>query len=167
MLRWFCLFWVLLLFPCSLLNKQVTQASQYLGVQEKNNRNFNNIEFANKLRSVGWKPGNNWCAFFVSLILVETGATYPKITSGLARKFITSKSIPARRVLTGYPLKRNMLVIWQRSNTIFGHIGFVVRQVDKKTIYTIEGNVDDAVKFKTRKIELLNSFRITHFTEVQ
>lgn len=167
MLRWFCLFLALLLCPYLLHNKQVTQAKQYLHVKEKGNRNFNDKEFEAKLYKYGWRPGSSWCAYFVSLILDETEAKTPKIRSGLARNFITSQSIPAKRVLNGYRVGRNWLAIWQRGTTIYGHIGFVVTQNAKNNFVIIEGNTDDAVKIMNRQIEPMSYFRITHFTKVE
>lgn len=166
MLRLFYLSWVLLLYPYLLHNDEVSKAEKYLGITETNNRNFSDKSFEAKLRKLGWREGLNWCAFFVGLILNETNNQNIIIRSGLARHYITRRSIPARRVLMGYKIKRNSLIIWQRGSSIFGHIGFVRKQVGKNKFDTIEGNVENAVRNKTRKIEIMKYFRITHFTEL-
>lgn len=139
---------------------EVSVAEKYLYQSPYTHKNL-----AKDLSTVGWKRGLNWCAYFVSMILDKTNNRTITIRSPMARKFITKKSIPARRVLQGsVVVKRNWLMIWQRGSTIFGHIGFVRRQSGKNQFSTIEGNTDNKVLNKIRKIQPLSYFRITHFT---
>jgi hypothetical protein len=156
-----------LLSPFWLHSQEVEQARKYLGVCEKNNRNFSSKEFEAKLCSVGWREGRNWCAYFVSLVLNETNNRNVKIRSGLAQNFILRNSISAKRVLSGYQVKKDWLVIWKRGETIFGHIGFVEAQVKRDKIHTIEGNSDNCVREQYRYIRPLDYFRITHFTRTR
>lgn len=167
MLRWFCFYLALWLSPCWLHSQEVEAAKKYLGCSERANKQFSCYELEQNLCKQGWKPGLNWCAFFVSSILDETQNKVVKVRSGLARAFVLRNSIPAKRVLAGQKVQKDWLIIWQRGSTIFGHIGFVVAQEGRNRFRTIEGNTENAVRIKVRTIEPLNYFRVTHFTKTK
>jgi hypothetical protein len=152
-------------------------ASSYVGTTELTGNN-DGLEVEQFLASVGLAKGNPYCAAFVSFILDETtGIWQPKIRSGLASHFITAASIDARDVLRGsISVPDGTLVIWQKGNTIFGHIGFVAEQEESNLFRTIEANTSsgvygnqrdgDGVWYRQRSIEPANYFRITNFTKV-
>ncbi len=152
-------FWLSLSWP-------VEVAEKYLHIRERDNIYFNDSTFWEKLKERGWRKGQNWCAYFTWIVLDESKNTL-KVRSPLAQRYIVSQSIPAKRALEGQKIPKHSLVIWKRGNTIFGHIGLVVQQKDKRTFETIEGNAPNGVYRKVRKIEPLNQFRITHFTLIQ
>jgi len=77
---------------------------------------------------VGLGPGLPWCAAAQSAWLHQANVVSPRIKTGLASNFIhqtNSRShIPAGRVLSGIKtVPKGSLVVLQRGNTIYGHIG--------------------------------------------
>ncbi len=161
-MHWLCLLSAFWLSP----SLPVDVAYKYIHIREVANRNFNDSIFVTKLVQRGWRKGQNWCAYFIWIVLDESKNKI-SIRGGLAQRYITRKSIPARRVLIGEKIFPHSLIIWKRGNSIFGHIGFVVSQIDRQTFHTIEGNTNNGVHQKIRKIEPLAYFRITHFTVTQ
>jgi hypothetical protein len=161
--------------------KVMDTARSYIGTIEKTNHNDGPI-VEMFLKSVGRKKGDSWCAAFVSYCLKAGKATYPRIHSGLARAFKIKNSIKAYDALIGkYKILPGTIVVWEKGQTIFGHVGFVERW-DKKSGITIEGNTPkdiahsarkknmkniEGVFKKNRTIEPGNYFRITCFTQVQ
>ena len=147
-------------------------ARNYVGTKEiVNNGGYQVEQF---LKSVGLQKGFSWCAAFVSYCLDKAKNKF-QIRSALARKFITSKSIPAIKVLQRrVSIPKGSLVIWEKGKTINGHIGFVNKDWCGKSGETIEGNTSpsskgsqengDGVYIKNREIQPYSYFRITHFT---
>lgn len=130
------------------------------------------------LKSVNLQPGNPYCAAFVSYCLTEAAADDPSTRSGLARSFITKKSIPASKVLRGEVIiPEGTIVIWQQGNTLFGHTGFTTLSWSGPEGYTIEANTSsgengnqrdgEGVYQRRRKITPGAAFRITYFTLVK
>ena len=126
------------------------------------------------LKSVGLRPGNPWCAAFVSFCLDSAKIKTLKTRSGLARHFISkNKTISATKVIqSNMELPPGTVVVWRRGTTTFGHVGFV--DVWKgKSGTTIEGNTSSGrsgsqwngggVWTRTRTINPYNHFRITDF----
>jgi len=149
-------------------------AFSYIGIKEATGHN-DGVEVERFLKSVGRKKGDSGCAAFVSYCLTVTNHPFP-VRSGLARSFVTKKSILATKVLQGQKqVETGDLIIWQNGNTISGHIGFVILVKDKKYI-TIEGNTSsgqkgaqadgDGVYIKTRTIQPYNYFRVKWFTRI-
>jgi len=80
------------------------------------------------LRFVGLGPGLPWCAAAQSTWLHQANVVSPRIKTGLASNFIhqtnSRNHIPAGRVLSGIEtVPKGSLVVLQRGNTIYGHIG--------------------------------------------
>jgi len=127
------------------------------------------------LKKVGWKKGQPYCAFFVSFILNEINAKFPKTRTGMARSFINSKSILAKDVAKGYKnVPAGWLAIWRRGTQEKGHIGFVINW-QKNRGKTIEANTSadkgsqfdgDGIWEKSREIISWGNFRIDYFTPV-
>jgi hypothetical protein len=155
----------------------LTLADSFIGTTELTGNN-DGLEVEQFLESVGLAKGNPYCAAFVSYILDETpGVEQPTTRSGLASHFIMANSIEAREVLRGTTsVPDGTLVIWQKGNTIFGHVGFVAEQSEQNLFTTIEANTrsgvygnqrdGDGVWQRTRSIQPANYFRITNFTKV-
>ena len=152
-------------------------AQSYIGTTELTGHN-DGVNVEKFLRSVGLSKGNPWCAAFVSNCLIEAGVREPSIRTALARKFITKQSIKASDVLIGkVNIKPGTIVVWQKGNTVFGHVGFIEKQIDKQNFITIEGNTSSGIKGsqsdgdgvyrRSRAIQPANYFRITAFTLVK
>ena len=144
----------------------------FVGVKEEgNNGGYWVTRF---LKSVGLKPGNPWCAAFVSFCLDSAKVRTLKTRSGLARHFITkNKTIKASKVVqTNMELPQGTVVIWRRGTTTFGHVGFTDKWKGSSGT-TIEGNTTSGrsgsqwngggVWARKRTINPYNHFRITDF----
>ena len=81
-------------------SKHIEIATKYVGVTEETGNN-DGEEIAKWLRFVGITTPASYCAAFVSYVLEEAGAVYPKIRTALAKKFITSESISAKKAIEG------------------------------------------------------------------
>lgn len=126
------------------------------------------------LKSVGLRPGNPWCAAFVSFCLDSADIKTMRVRSGLARHFISkNKTIKATKVLqTNMKIPMGSVVVWRRGTTTFGHVGFVDKW-EGKSGTTIEGNTTSGkggkewdgggVWYRKRTINPYNHFRITDF----
>lgn len=147
-------------------------ARSLVGVkEEKNNSGY----WINKfLKTVGLKPGNEWCGAFIAFCLDSAKVKSLKVRSGLARRYIRNNSIKATKVLEGnMVIPSGSIIVWRRGNTIFGHVGFVEFWKGKNGT-TIEGNTSsgkkgsqyagDGVYRRYRTISPFNYFRITDFT---
>ena len=59
----------------------IRTAKKYVGIRELGNNNgWDNTDFQQKMVAVGWKNGEQWCAYFVKMILLE-------ISKGKAAEF--------------------------------------------------------------------------------
>lgn len=170
------MFWLM---PLSLLSqsqepKHPQLAESFVGVKEVTNNSSPEINVW--LKYVNLRPGSPYCAAFVSYCIGTSGAKEPNIRSGLARNFITKKSIPASKVLLGIvKIEPGTILVWRRGNTIFGHTGFV-KEWGTTSGTTIEANTSsgnqgsqsngDGVYIRQRTIVPGASFRITDFTPV-
>lgn len=152
-------------------------ARSYLSVREHPANSNAGKEVEMFLRYTGLGKGNPWCAAYVSFCLGRANVKYPLIVSAAARRFVTDKSIPAAKVLSGqYKLKGGEIVIWQRGNGWAGHVGFVIAQLANDKIRTIEGNTSSGEKGsqfdgggvyeRTRVILPTSYFQIIYFTPV-
>lgn len=126
------------------------------------------------LKSVGLRPGNPWCAAFVSFCLDSAKIKTLRTRSGLARHFISkNKTIRATKVMqTNQELPPGTVIVWRRGTTTFGHVGFVDTWRGKSGT-TIEGNTSSGrsgsqyngggVWSRRRTINPYDYFRITDF----
>ena len=126
------------------------------------------------LKSVGLRPGNPWCAAFVSFCLDSANIKTMRVRSGLARHFISkNKTIKATKVLqSNMKIPMGSVVVWRRGTTTFGHVGFVDRWQGASGT-TIEGNTSSGrsgnqwngggVWHRNRTINPYNHSRITDF----
>lgn len=152
-------------------------AKFYLGTKELTGKNDGEA-VERFLKSVGRKKGDAWCAAFASYTLIAAkNVKEPTVRSGLARSFVTKKSIKAADVLRKIKtIPVGSLVIWRKGTSISGHIGILRDDWAGEKGKTIEGNTSsgaagsqydgDGVFARTRKIEPANYFRITDFTLV-
>ena len=178
---------LLMLFGCLLTSSLPLYASQtaktdgdnvrqiaygFVGVKEEgNNDGYWVTRF---LKSVGLKPGNPWCAAFVSFCLDSAKVKTLRTRSGLARHFITkNKTIKASKVVqANMELPNGTVVVWRRGTTMSGHVGFTDKWKGSSGT-TIEGNTTSGksgsqwngggVWSRKRTINPYDHFRITDF----
>lgn len=148
-------------------------AQGFVGTKEEwgDNRGYWVNRFLYNVKS---KPGNQWCAAFVSFCLDSANVKTLKTRSALARNFVRPYSIKATRVISeNMEIPAGSIIIWRRGTTIFGHVG-IVKSWKGKQGTTIEGNTSsglqgsqdngDGVWERKRTINPFNYFRITEFT---
>lgn len=180
-----------MLFGCLLTSSPLLSASQtveqtdgervrniahgFIGTREIGNNGGKQIILF--LKSVGLRPGNPWCAAFVSFCLDSAKIITLRTRSGLARHFITrNKTIKAKTVsYNNTKLPMGTIIIWRRGTTSSGHIGFVDRWTGKSGT-TIEGNTSSGrsgsqwngggVWSRKRTINPYDYFRITDFAQL-
>ncbi len=97
------------------------------------------------LAFVNLPPGNPWCAAAQATWLYQAGAKEPLIKTGLARNFVYKTPdrlrVSAGRVLAGVvTMPKGSLAIYQRGETIFGHIGAITEDWTGQRGVYISGN---------------------------
>jgi len=97
------------------------------------------------LAYVNLPPGNPWCAAAQATWLYQAGAKEPLIKTGLARNFVYKTPnrlrVSAGRVLAGViTMPKGSLVVYQRGETIFGHIGATTEDWTGQRGMYISGN---------------------------
>jgi len=154
----------------------IDTAFKYLGTVEKtgNNDGTNVKKFLNY---VGLPEGYAWCAAYVSYCIGKANVESPKIRSAAARAFKTKNAIKAGNVLLGTAkASKGDLVVFEKINSMQGHIGISLSSWDKGRGTTIEGNTSsntkgnqregDGVYIKNRKIVLTDYLGIKWFVPV-
>lgn len=143
-----------------MIPKHLEIALSYTGKLKEygNNQGWNDKEFEKLAYNAGWRKGASWCAFFVKVCLILAGIKIPKsnkgidLLTGLARSFWNNplgKVYTITDVLAGnYKeiLKPGMLVIWQKGDTITGHIGILKDVLDNYKMNVAEGNTSNSDK---------------------
>lgn len=153
--------------------KTLSIATGFIGVKEEwgTNRGYWVNRFLTNVKS---KPGNQWCAAFVSFCLDSAGVKSLTTRSALARSFVRPYSVKATKVISeNMEIPPGSIIVWRRGTTLFGHVG-IVEQWRGKSGTTIEGNTSSGVKGsqndgdgvyrRKRTINPYNYFRITDFT---
>ena len=131
-------------------NRIKTYAKLYKGIEEVgNNKGFNNAAFQKMMSEIGWKSGEEWCAYYAKLVYVhslpEFASDFKKSLSGSSQRSFNNVqkglSKTLKVVTSGYA-KVGDIVIWvNKSNPSFGHAGIVI-SVDGNKFQTIEGNAN-------------------------
>ncbi len=155
-------------------SRVVQIASLYVGHQEVTENRSELIDYWNC--RLGLPPGSNYCASFVSFVLDSARVSYPKVRSGRAQQYITSKSIPSSRVAGGKAIPAGYLAVWKRGNSEMGHVEIVREEWSGYSGLTIGANTTpdqsgdqrqgNGVYKKTRRIDHTAFFRLSHFTPV-
>jgi len=87
---------------------------------------------------IGWSKGQPWCAYFVKLIVAESGGKVEGLTGGAVNSWKSRQGKPTADV--------GDLVYWQNYKDgkplWSGHAGIVIRPY-KDYFVTIEGNTND------------------------
>lgn len=158
-----------------IIPKHLEIAEGYVGTVEKTGHN-DGAEIEKFIKHGGGAKGASYCAYFVWTILDSAQVKTPKVRSGMARGYKTKSSINAEDVLLGkVKIPPGTLVIFGKGETVFGHVGTVVRWSQKSGL-TVEANTSpnnkgsqsngDGIWYKRRTIEPLNYFKIRWFTLV-
>lgn len=164
-------------------------ALKYTYIREKTNRN-DHPDIDKFLKYLGLPPRQSWCAAFVIYNFKEASEkiSVPQPLPKYARVALLLKKCkenPLRfKVLTKeqvvldlIKLEKGDLPVWicspVKNDDFNGHIGFVLKQIDTKTIHTIEGNTTPGntgdqregggVYERTRKIVPSSTFRLEYF----
>lgn len=143
------------------INAILDIAESMIGQREKrNNSGFRNRAFERAMKSVGWRKGQAWCAYFVKWVMME--AAKANEASNLARKYARHLSGSVRNSWKKLDDSQHFLtrqwnagrapllapqvgdiVLWRsKQNSAFGHAGIVV-EVGDGYITTIEGNTSE------------------------
>jgi hypothetical protein len=130
--------------------RAIETAQKYLGETEiSGNAGFTQVEFEGKMKLVGWKKGEAWCAYFAELVFKEA---YPERAEDFNRLFSASAVKTYSNFLAnGYIGKPEPspgdLVIWRMfkngSPSWQGHAGIVSDVLGQTLFYSIEGNTND------------------------
>jgi len=97
------------------------------------------------LAYVNLPPGNPWCAAAQATWLHQAGVKEPLVKTGLARNFVYKTPnrlhVSAGRVLAGVvTMPKGSLAIYQRGETIFGHVGTITEDWTGQSGVYISGN---------------------------
>lgn len=161
--------------PNQTIPKHLSIAEGYVGTTEKTGHN-DGPEIEKIIKHGGGAKGASYCGYFIWTILDSAQVKTPKVRSGMARGYKIKSSIDANDVLIGkVKIPPGTLVIFQKGETIFGHVG-IVKSWGKKYGYTVEANTSpnntgsqsngDGIWYKYRSIQPLNYFRVRWFTLV-
>lgn len=152
------------LLSVSVYSQHLNNVRLYIGKSEKD------IAFIKEVtKNAKIKITDSWCGAFVKFILDKSNAKQPAIRSALAQNYYNKgyKSVSVKEVLWNkVKIDSSYIIIWQRGETIFGHVGFVENYINNNKILTIEGNTSNMVKRMIRKIELYSWFKIKGFSKV-
>jgi len=136
------------LFANSTQNRIIKEAKKYIGVRELGkNQGFNDKSFEKKIRAYGWRPGDQWCAFFVRLVVLSV------FKDDLKKSNILKKMLSGSTQLTWKAFVKNQgfwkvssiptpgaIICYQSfTDATKGHFGLVYK-VEKNRLITIEGN---------------------------
>jgi hypothetical protein len=144
-----------------LKRRVIFHSRKYLGIlEEGDNYGWNDPLFEQKLSSVGWKRGYQWCVYFVKAMWADVYPKLRKITvdnksiidyiSGNSQTTFKNFVNLSRKTnfleVNGFP-KAGDIVVWQYHNSSgepqsTGHVGLVI-SVKGDTFKTIEGNTSE------------------------
>ena len=183
-----CSYWLLQLFLLVLLTQfnfgqaHLDTALTYVGVTELTNRN-DGVEVEKFLEYVGRRKGDAWCSAFASYVKDAPNTVLePKVRSGLARHFESRSPdrlvVKSSRVLIGAEkIPKGSFAVWQKDQTVFGHVGLVREDWSGQYGKTVEGNTSsgvrgsqsdgDGVYKRDRAIRLGRRFRIMWFVKFE
>jgi hypothetical protein len=141
----------------------ILHAKKYLGILEKgDNVGWNDPKFEEKLKNVGWKPGYQWCVYFVKAMWNDVYPFLKKKThngqilldyiSGLSQltysNFIKLSKETTIFKVSAIP-RPGDIVVWQNFKNgvgqTTGHVGLVTK-VKGDEFSTIEGNTSELGK---------------------
>lgn len=127
-------------------------ASNFVGQTEiKGNLGFNDRQFEEMMKAVGWKRGEAWCAYFAELIWKLANVQEPAVNEELSKLFSGSTVQTWKNFLNSQWLNaeepvKGAVAIWQKYKNgeaqWSGHAGIVVEMEGNK-FFSVEGNTND------------------------
>lgn len=157
-------------------------ALKYLGQTEKpGNAGFNDPDFEQRMKEVGFVKGHAWCAYFQELVFKEA---YPEKFDELDKLFSgstvqTFRNFQDAGYIIGNVPQIDTLVIWQMQKDgkpqWTGHAGIVSKVISSWEFESVEGNTSDAksregyiVAVHSRKVlaEVKNGLKVLGFIKV-
>lgn len=135
-----------------LKNQVIITATSFLDEEEKSgNRGFKTKSFEEQMKSIGWKYGQSWCAYFIELVWRTsfTSCGMPEIYQQSLNSLFSGSVVQTFRNFKNSKLfeitktpSKGCLVLWQsRKNPTFGHCGIVI-SFTSNNLKTIEGNTN-------------------------
>lgn len=141
------------------------EAHKWLHVREVGaNAAFNDALFEAKLRDLGWRPGQPWCAYFAKMVYAEVyyGTEYARVIDDVLTPLVVvtwRKAKASEHFKTQNTPVVGGIVCWSTGNGK-GHMGIHVVVRDEFNTTTIEGNTSragvregDQVMIKRRKLQ--------------
>jgi hypothetical protein len=143
------------------VDELIDYATAFIGEQEKpGNSGFKNKTFEDLMKSVGWKKGQSWCAFFCKLVYKDfiTEEKFnlfsPAALSTLHNFYQDNekcKTMEAKRGnMAVWGLYDNGVLSWK------GHIGIVAGIIGSNTFQCIEGNSNKYGGSEGKEVCLVN-----------
>ena len=128
-------------------DKVVAIAEAEIGTRESgtNNVKYNTWYYGHEVNGDSYP----WCAVFVSWCFNKAG--YSGYTSAAAGAFASMGTYHAMG--SGYEPKRGDLFLWNYANGWASHIGFVRERTNSSVFSTVEGNCDNVVQSRSRRID--------------
>jgi len=126
---------------------EICEKERKLGGQDFKEINGNNSgpQVEKYLEYVGLSEGNPWCAAFTCWVLGQTGIENPKTGDTWAMETWARQ----KGIYSQTPAAKDIFLLIDSFTDKPLHTGFVVKvNPDGKTITTIEGNLDDGIRYK-------------------
>lgn len=129
--------------------KIIKTAKLYEGIKEiGNNQGFTNDAFQYMMSSVGWKSGEQWCAYFCKAVysnaLPEWKTDFAKSLNGSSQQsFNNVKAGKSKHlhIVTSTPAIGDIVIWVNKSDASKGHAGIVI-EINGNQFTCIEGNVN-------------------------
>jgi hypothetical protein len=138
------------LHPKQMSARVIKVAEAYIGKREKKgNSGFVDPDFEKKMRAIGFKTGNAWCAFFGELVWKEAYVAYPNVVALFDKLFSASAVATysnfanSKKFTVSKVPVLGAIAVWRHGNTWMGHLG-VVTATDLKAdrFVAVEGNTN-------------------------
>lgn len=133
----------------------VRVALRQIGVREATDNN-DGVKVEEYLAYTGLGKGHAWCAAFVSWCYGQAGLAAPRNAWSPAL-FPMARRYTGQQLMQGYLRQADLFAIYNRSLGRIDHVG-IVRKVEGSWIVTVEGNVDNRVLSKRRRLATIYAF---------
>lgn len=117
--------------------KAIEIARNYIGMEEEDGNRGHMVDHWNNLSGV--PLGSPWCASFL-MFCINGASEQTSIPHGLFKSaHVLSIFNNSKKCWTREP-KPGCLVVWQKGDSLQGHIGMITEIITSDTVRTIEGN---------------------------
>ena len=131
--------------------KVIEVAERYLGQTEiAGNKGWKDKTFEAKMKAVGWKPTDSWCAYFTELVWKEAYGKEHKLWPAMDKLFSASATATYANFSQSSLFKvgklpaPGALAVWRYGTDWRGHIGICTSAAVLGKFDTIEGNTNAA-----------------------